>query len=124
MKKLLKIKKSQQGFTLLEVIITLTIAAILGSFLVTFMGTSVTMSSEPISEAQNLASAEGTMESIAADYAGYLKTGTTPSWNTIKTKTYPNASITTISNFLGQNFEALEVTVTVGKQKLVSYFIQ
>jgi hypothetical protein len=87
------------------------------------MGTSVTMSSEPISEAQNLASAEGTMESIAADYAGYLKTGT-PTWNTIKTNTYTNASITTISNFLGQNFEALEVTVTVGKQKLVSYFIQ
>lgn len=45
------ITKSEKGFTLLEVIITIVIAAIFGSILFAFMGTAITKSSDTIFQA-------------------------------------------------------------------------
>ncbi len=56
------------GFTLLEIIITLVIAAILGTFLVTFMGTAVTKSGEPIIRTKQLYELQQVMENIKATY--------------------------------------------------------
>ncbi len=56
------------GFTLIEVIVTLTIAAIVGSMLYAFMGSSVTKSSLPISRLQVSFTLQQIMENIPADY--------------------------------------------------------
>jgi prepilin-type N-terminal cleavage/methylation domain-containing protein len=122
MKKLIRIKKSERGFTLLEVIITIVIAAILGSFLITFMGTAITRSSDPIFQVQNRATAEGTMEVIVADYATHLAAGNSTSWSNFKNQ-HIAVTTNTINNTVhGSNFETIEVTITEGNQKFVSYF--
>ncbi|OGP64157.1 MAG: hypothetical protein A2169_04240 [Deltaproteobacteria bacterium RBG_13_47_9] len=127
MKKLMRNRSAEKGFTLLEVIITIVIAAILASFLFTFMG-SVPKSTNPVIQAQNLAAAQSVMEKITADYESYVRTGNTAAWTNIGAEgsindstsiTYDGSLITTMPFFTVR-----EVTVTSGDQKLVSYFIQ
>ena len=121
----LRKKSMPRGFTLIEVIVVIVIAAVLAALLVVFMGTALTRSADPVIQTQNLASAEGVMERISADYMTYLNTGT-PSWATFKgnSGTYPNATATSYPNWNSTNFEMLEVTVTSGDHKLVSYFME
>lgn len=128
--KTMLIKRSEKGFTLLEVIITIVIAAILGSFLVTFMG-SVPKSANPVIQTQNLAAVQAVMEHITADYETYLRTGA-PAWANIGSgyvtnETMNSATIcsgTLCSGIPITVFTMREVTVTSGDQKLVSYFVQ
>lgn len=123
MRKILKIKRTQNGFTLLEVIITITVAAVVGSLLITFLGTAITRSSDPIFQAQNTAVAKQKMEELVAAYTTHLSSGSSITWSNFKAA---SASYTTatISNFLGSNFEAIEVTITEGDQTYVAYFTQ
>jgi len=58
----------QGGFTLLEVIVTIVIAAIMGVFFVQFVGTSVIHSADPVYRAQNLSGVTHIMEYMTADY--------------------------------------------------------
>jgi len=61
-------KHGKKGFTLIEVIVTLLIAAILGTFLVTFMGTAVTKSGEPVARSKQLYELQQVMENIKSTY--------------------------------------------------------
>ncbi|MCE5263471.1 MAG: prepilin-type N-terminal cleavage/methylation domain-containing protein [Deltaproteobacteria bacterium] len=61
-------KRREKGFTLLEIIITLTIAAILATFLVTFMGTALTKSGEPVVRSKQLYELQQVMENVKATY--------------------------------------------------------
>ncbi|NNK94980.1 MAG: type II secretion system protein [Desulfobacterales bacterium] len=56
------------GFTLLEVIITLTVGALLMAVILPYLGTSVTKSSEPLSNLRNTLSIYRTLENMTADY--------------------------------------------------------
>ena len=58
----------QSGFTLLEIVVTLIVAAILGAVLVEFMGTAMTRSAEPLIAVKKTADLVGVMEHISADY--------------------------------------------------------
>jgi len=58
----------QGGFTLLEVIVTIAIAAIMGVFFVQFVGTSVIHSADPVYRTQNLSGITHIMEYMTADY--------------------------------------------------------
>jgi prepilin-type N-terminal cleavage/methylation domain-containing protein len=58
----------QGGFTLLEVIVTIVIAAIMGVFFVQFVGTSVIHSADPVYRTQNLSGTTHIMEYMTADY--------------------------------------------------------
>lgn len=58
----------QQGFTLIELIITLVVFAILATMLVTVMGTSVTNSGQPVSRLQQTMTLQQTMENIRANF--------------------------------------------------------
>ena len=58
----------QGGFTFLEIVVTLIVAAILGAVLVEFMGTSMMRSAEPLIAVQKTADLTGVMERISADY--------------------------------------------------------
>jgi len=65
---ILKRMKKNGGFTLLEVIVTLIVAAILGTILVTFMGNTLTGSVQPLLRVQQANIAGHVMENITADY--------------------------------------------------------
>ncbi len=58
----------QGGFTLLEVIVTIVIAAIMGVFFAQFVGTSVIHSADPVLRVQNLSRTTHIMEYMTADY--------------------------------------------------------
>lgn len=60
---------SQQGFSLLELIIALVIFAILATIMVTAMGSSLTQSSQPIFSLQKSMALHQVMENIRADFS-------------------------------------------------------
>jgi prepilin-type N-terminal cleavage/methylation domain-containing protein len=64
----------QGGFTLLEVIVTIVIAAIMGVFFAQFVSTSVIHSTDPVYRLQNLSSATHIMEQMTADYKNLAAT--------------------------------------------------
>ncbi|MEN6507926.1 MAG: type II secretion system protein [Smithella sp.] len=60
--------QDNRGFTLLEVIVTLIVAAILGSILVSFMGDNIIGSVTPLRRVQNANSLTQVFENITSDY--------------------------------------------------------
>ncbi len=72
------VRPDQKGFTFLEIIITLVVAAILGTILVQFMGTSLTRSAEPIVMVQEGFSLSEIMEKMTAHYKYLLATDSNP----------------------------------------------
>lgn len=78
-------RPDQSGFTLIEIIITLTVAALLSVMLVQFMGTSVSRSAEPILSLQEGMTLQGILENMTADYKQLLFTDNTP-LDTFKTR--------------------------------------
>ena len=59
---------SDGGFTLLEIITTIIIAAILGALMIQFMGTTLLRSSDPVDLVRDEADGEGLVEKIISDY--------------------------------------------------------
>jgi len=57
-----------QGFTLLEIIITLTVTAVLASMIFTYFGKAFTESVTPITRLKSTAALQRVMENITADY--------------------------------------------------------
>jgi len=74
-------KLDQKGFTLIEIIITLVVAAILGTILVQFMGTSLTRSAEPVIMVQEGFSLSEVLEKMTAHYKYLLATDSNPLTN-------------------------------------------
>lgn len=60
--------KKNGGFTLLEVIVTLTVAAVLGTIIYIFMGSNLSTSVQPILTVQADGKANAVMENITTDY--------------------------------------------------------
>jgi prepilin-type N-terminal cleavage/methylation domain-containing protein len=56
------------GFTLIEIIVTIVIAAIMGVFFVQFVGTNIIHSADPVLRVQNLSGATHIMEYMTKDY--------------------------------------------------------
>lgn len=67
--------KNGRGFTLLEVIVSLVVAAILAAMLVQFMGTGLMKSSNPVILAQNGTYLNSIMERMTADYKYWMSDG-------------------------------------------------
>ncbi len=96
------ILKCSKGFTLIEIIVTIVIAAIAASTMVTFMGKNITSSSVPVTWVKNQSGVNQAMENIVVEYkarikAGTLNLGTFQTWVTDNQATYgPNIdSVTT-----------------------------
>jgi prepilin-type N-terminal cleavage/methylation domain-containing protein len=70
--------KNGRGFTLIEVIVSLIVASILGVMLVSFMGSNVMQSGNPVLFAQNGAYLNQIMENMGADYKFLMATQATP----------------------------------------------
>ena len=146
MKKLLRNIKKEQGFTLLEVIVTITVAAVMFSVVIAFMGTAITKSADPVKQARDLGNVSGTAETIYSSYACYLKKmgyiecstecQVCPAgcancsgceWSTFKTAVACLGGTVSVvgdgSGLYNPKFETIQVTTTNGGQKLVSYFM-
>ncbi|HQN00253.1 MAG TPA: prepilin-type N-terminal cleavage/methylation domain-containing protein [Candidatus Hydrogenedentes bacterium] len=63
-----KILKNKAGFTLIEVIVSLIVAGILGAMLITFMNSGVMQSANPVILAQNGTYLNAIMDKMTADY--------------------------------------------------------
>jgi prepilin-type N-terminal cleavage/methylation domain-containing protein len=77
MKAYFMLGRDQKGFTLVEVILTILVASILGLIFVQFMGTSMTGSVEPVIRVQNAFTIEQVMEKMTADYKKLMAESTT-----------------------------------------------
>jgi prepilin-type N-terminal cleavage/methylation domain-containing protein len=123
------------GFTLIEVIVTLVIAAIMGTMLVSLMGKNLTGSAVPVSLVGDQYKIVQEMEKITSEYRNEIKNGTLSDINTFKTyvdgKVYPaGVSVATVLSPLtstpaGYTTQSvLRVTLRSGDQTLQAYFTQ
>jgi len=71
-------RKRQKGFTLLEILITITFAAILGAMLIQFLGSSMTQSATPVILAKEAYSLNQIIEKMTAHYKMLLVTDADP----------------------------------------------
>ncbi len=74
MREFTRFRKRDGGFSLVELIVTLVVAAILGTLLVVYMGTGITKSGIPIIWVKQEFTVFKVMERITADYQTALKT--------------------------------------------------
>jgi prepilin-type N-terminal cleavage/methylation domain-containing protein len=74
MRILRRLHPTRKGFSLIELIVTLLVAAILGTFLVVYMGTGIVKSGIPIIWVKQEFTVYEIMEKITADYQNALKT--------------------------------------------------
>ncbi len=59
---------SRKGFTLLEIIVSITIAGIMGAILIQFAGTAITLSANPVKIVRDEVTSQGIMEEILSQY--------------------------------------------------------
>lgn len=71
-------RSTVSGFTLIEIIVTLTVAGLLAVMLIQFMGTSLSRSVQPILTMQTGMALQGILENMNADYKQLLLTDPTP----------------------------------------------
>jgi prepilin-type N-terminal cleavage/methylation domain-containing protein len=144
MKRFRRFHKSARGFTLIEVIVTLVVAAILGTILVVYMGTGITKSGIPIIWVQQEFGVYRAMERITAVYQNDLKTtpfsldtfkakiGTAGEINTICGSNTCIDSVTVVNTAFpsaggtetGTDTNIIKVTLRKGDQSLTSLFTQ
>jgi len=82
----------QSGFTLIEIIITVVIVAILGAMILTFLSKSLVDSSEPVKRLRQTSDLNRVMANITADYNKY------PKWRSSTSYTAGNYVVPTIRN--------------------------
>jgi len=142
MKKKPLLLNKNQGFTLLEVVITLIVGSILGAILVQFMGTSMKNSFEPVMMVQNANGVDEIMERMNADYKMRLLTSTVDPLGDFKTDV-DNGNVIANVPYFGEytgateyilfdgtgnevpdniHLRVLKVTITHGGQSLTALF--
>jgi len=101
------------GFTLVEVIVTILAAAIMGAFFIQFMGTAMSKSTEAVENVRDEAAAETLMEQIVADYVAEInKTNPTAALATMKAKSYGSA---VSMQYVTYNSSGVEQTATLSR---------
>ena len=93
----LKLNHNTRGFTLIEIIITLTVTAVLATMIYTYFGKAFSESVTPITRLKNSASLQRVMENIRADYNIY------PKWR--NGAAYTNTSSVIPTNFNGHYYK-------------------
>lgn len=136
-----RIPEKQNGFTLLEIIVTILLAAILAAILSLYMDTSLSQSAKPILQIQHSLSLSQVMENMTADYKKLMATDSDPLANfktdieegndSEKTPYYGEYTITAqyiefssgaeVPDSSGNN-RTLKVTITAGGQTTTALF--
>ncbi|SDB34253.1 prepilin-type N-terminal cleavage/methylation domain-containing protein [Desulfonatronum thiosulfatophilum] len=124
----MKMIHPQKGFTLIEVIITIVITALMGVVVFTYMGNVLTRSHLPLTEVRNLSETVGVAERIVNSYENYVKDEI--DWNDFKVvlATYDGVQWVPIDNigtdFEDATFEILNVTVIRNNQHVSLLFTE
>ena len=125
--------RNSRGFTFIEIIVTLLVAAILALILFTFMGTGVTRSSTPVIWTKNQYELSEVMDKITADYRNAVGS-TAFNLSSFKTQiegTYSSYITTAYTDFTwngsdyeesGSDTNILKVTVGKGNQAIMALF--
>ena len=92
---------NRKGFTLIEIIVTIILAAIMGTIFIQFMSKSLTKSAEPIRLVQKSYSLNQIIEEITADYKNLLDSGSDTVLTTLKTY-IENGNISGNNPYYGQ----------------------
>ncbi len=115
------VKSRQQGFTLIEIILTIVLAALAGLAAFVFLGGVVTRSVDPVIMVQDLAASRQGMEAATVEYQSYLAGNIT--WAAFKTALDDaEISYTTVTLNPGDTFEVIEATMTTGQQTISALF--
>lgn len=134
-----RVKKGQRGFTLLEVIVTIIVAAVMGVILVQFMGTAMLRSGEPVVRVQDVSTLRHVLDNMTSDYK-YLAATQANFLSTFKTRVdtpgYYGTGYTATTRYIefdgsgneiqdtSAPYNLLKVTVTRGNQSLSTVFSQ
>jgi prepilin-type N-terminal cleavage/methylation domain-containing protein len=118
------ISQKKNGFTLIEVIITIVIASILGMVIFTYLGNVLTKGHEPIGQVRNFGQAVEGMERVVENYQEYLNGGI---W--IDFTDFLDDENISYVNRRGQgsfsnDFDVLEVTISEGDQTFATIFTE
>ena len=92
-----KIGHNTRGFTLIEIIITLTVTAVLATMIYTYFGEAFLQSVTPITRLKSSAAMQRVMENITADYNVY------PKWRS--GTAYTNTNYVIPTNFNGYYYQ-------------------
>ena len=123
--------RNERGFTFIEIIVTLIIAAILGVMLIQFMGSSVSGSAENVQRIKEGFELNQDMEEITRDYRDWLKTSPDDSISVFETAVNTNyadiivsgeTSIIEVDPGNDGDVEIFQVTITDGTQTLMALF--
>jgi len=119
----MKIKSSlltkNQGFTLLEVVITLIVGSILGAILVQFMGTSMKNSFAPVIMVQDGSGVHEIMEKMNSDYKMRLMTSTDNPLDDFKTDVENGWNIANTPYFGAYTVVTKYITFTGGAEDAI-----
>jgi len=124
--------RNERGFTFVEIIVTLIIAAILGVMLIQFMGSSVSGSAKTVDNIKKGFQLNQEMEKITRDYRDWLITSPDDSINAFLNNTvkqnYADIIINDETKLIevdpgkDGDIEILQVTITDGTQTLMALF--
>ena len=96
------ISSDSKGFTLVEIIVTLVAAGILGAIFIHFMGTALDASWNSVEIVRDEGDTEAVMERIIADYVADINSEDGP--------TNANALANIVTNYNGQVIEGITIT--------------
>lgn len=127
-----KALRRQKGFTLIEVIVTIVLAALVGTVVFTYLGNILTRSHEPLGQVKDLAEAVAALEKFNAEYRKYNNDEIT--WDEFVAFdpagfdgvgiTKADVTATYAGVTMGVDFDIQEVTVTKNSQTIHQLFTE
>lgn len=111
------------GFTLLEVIVIITVGGLLAALVVNLTGTQLMRASNPAAIASDAAEAETAMEAVVANYTGKVNSDLATALDTLKTD-YTGNSTVSITDTVWNSERVLTVTTTVGDTSYTTLLTQ
>jgi type II secretory pathway pseudopilin PulG len=104
------------GFTLVEVIVTILMAAIMGAFFIQFMGTAMSKSTRAIENVREEAAAGSIMEQIVADYVTEInKANPAAALGTIRARSYGTSQVSVNMGYITFNLSGTKQTTTLSR---------
>ncbi|MCF8079433.1 MAG: type II secretion system GspH family protein [Desulfobacterales bacterium] len=86
--------RSEAGFTLLEIIVTILVASVLAALMVQFMNTAMIRGGDPAAAVRAEANTGAILEQVVSDYVQEINTNPTNALATLKTKYASDSTIT------------------------------
>ena len=114
----------RRGFSLIEIIVTVVIAGLLGALLVNMLGTTLIRGGTAAATAQQSAQAESTIEVVVAKYLEHVNANTSGSLAYVQAQYPANATLAYTSMTLEGSIPALRVTATVGSASATTVLTQ